>query len=126
MLLTGSFAALALALGCVGVYGVLAWTVGQRRHEIGIRVALGAHRGRIIALVLRKGMGLIAAGSALGVLAGLAASRLIASELWGVAPRDPEIFVAVTLIVIASGFAACWLPARHAARMHPITALRHE
>ena len=126
MLLIAIFAALALGLGSIGIYGVLAWSVGERTHEIGVRMAMGAQRGEILAMVLRHGMALIAAGVAIGALAGLALTRLIASELWGVSASDPWTFAAVALVLALTGLAACSIPARRATRVDPILALRCE
>ena len=126
MLLIGAFAALALALGSIGIYGVLAYSIGQRRHEIGVRVALGARQAEILGMVLGKGMGLVAAGIGAGLVASLAATRLIASELWGVSPTDPWTLVAVIAVLTLSGLAACLVPARRATKVDPIQALRYE
>jgi putative ABC transport system permease protein len=126
MLLVMAFAALALALGSIGIYGVMSYSVGRRTHEIGVRMALGAHQGQILGMVLRSGLGLIAAGVAIGLLASAGLTRLIASELWGVSATDPWTFAAVVTVLAASGFAACLLPARRAARVDPTHALRYE
>jgi putative ABC transport system permease protein len=126
MLLVVTFAALALILGSIGIYGVVSYSVGRRTHEIGIRMALGAHQGQILGMVLRNGLGLIAAGVAIGLLASAGLTRLISSELWGVSPTDPWTFAAVIAVLAASGFAACLLPAWRAARVDPTRALRYE
>jgi putative ABC transport system permease protein len=126
MLLIAVFAALALALGVIGIYGVLSWTVGQRTREIGVRLALGAHQGQILAMVLRNGMGLIAAGIAIGIVASLGVGRVLSSELWGVSPTDPWTFLAVASVLAITGLAACSLPARRAIRVDPVLALRSE
>ncbi len=105
---------------------MLAYSIGQRRHEIGVHVALGARQAAILGMVLRKGMGLVAAGMATGLLASLAATRLIASELWGVSPGDPWTLVAVAAVLAVSGLAACLAPARRATKVDPIQALRCE
>jgi putative ABC transport system permease protein len=126
MLLIGAFAALALAIGSIGIYGVVSCSVRRRTHEIGIRMALGAGQGRILSMVLRNGMKLIAAGVAIGLLASAALTRLIASELWGISATDPGTFAAVVGLLSATGLAACLLPARGAARVDPTRALRDE
>ena len=126
MLLVATFAALALILGSIGIYGVVSYSVGRRTHEIGIRMALGAHQGQILGMVLRNGLGLIAAGVAIGLAASAGLTRLISSELWGVSATDPWTFAAVVSVLAASGFAACLLPAWRAARVDPTRALRYE
>jgi len=126
MLLVVTFAALALILGSIGIYGVVSYSVGRRTHEIGIRMALGARQGQILGMVLRNGLGLIAAGVAIGLLASAALTRLISSELWGVSATDPWTFAAVICVLAASGSAACLLPAWRAARVNPTRALRYE
>ena len=126
MLLIGAFAGLALVLGSLGIYGVVAYSAGQRVHEIGVRMALGAHRSQILGMVLRKGMVLIAAGAVIGLLASLGLTRLIAGELWGVSATDPWTFAAVTMLLVASGAVACLVPARRATRVDPMLALRYE
>ena len=126
MLLVVTFAALALILGSIGIYGVVSYSVGRRTHEIGIRMALGARQGQILGMVLRNGLGLIAAGVAIGLLASAGLTRLISSELWGVSATDPWTFAAVICVLAASGSAACLLPAWRAARVDPTRALRYE
>jgi len=126
MLLVVTFAALALILGSIGIYGVVSYSVGRRTHEIGVRMALGAHQGQILGMVLRNGLELIAAGVAIGLLASAGLTRLISSELWDVSATDPWTFAAVVTLLAASGFAACLLPAWRAARVDPTRALRYE
>jgi len=126
MLLVVAFAALALLLGSIGIYGVMSYSVGRRTHEIGVRMALGAHQGQILGMVLRSGLGLIAAGVAIGLAASAGLTRLISSELWGVSATDPWTFALVVTVLAASGFAACLLPAWRAARVDPTRALRYE
>jgi predicted permease len=126
MLLMGAFAALALGIGSIGIYGVVSCTVRRRTHEIGIRMALGADRGRILGMVLRNGMKLIGAGVGIGLAASAALTRLIASELWGISATDPWTFAAVVTLLSATGLAACLLPARGAAMVDPTRALRDE
>jgi putative ABC transport system permease protein len=125
-LLIGAFAALALLLGSIGVYGVMAYSVGRRTHEIGVRMALGAEQGKILGMVLRKGLALIGMGIGCGLLASLGATRWLASELWGVSAGDPLTLTMVALVLMGCGLAACVVPARHAARVDPISALRCE
>jgi len=126
MLLIAAFAALALLLGATGIYGVVAYSVGCRAHEIGVRVALGAQQGEILGMVLRNGLRLIAAGAAIGLPASLGLTRMMASELWGVTATDPWTLLAVITVLMASGLVACWLPARRAAKMDPALTLRFE
>ena len=126
MLLVVAFAALALILGSIGIYGVVSYSVSRRTHEIGVRMALGAHQGQILGMVLRNGLGLIAAGVAIGLMASAGLTRLISSELWGVSATDPWTFAAVVSVLAASGSAACLLPAWRAARVDPTRALRYE
>jgi putative ABC transport system permease protein len=120
------FAALALTLGGIGVYGVIAYGVSRRRREIGIRVALGAETGRILALVVRRALLLVGAGVVLGLAAALGLTRLIAGLLHGVTATDPVTFAAVPLILALVAVAASWLPARRAARVDPVAVLREE
>ena len=122
----GVFAGIGLLLVAVGVYSVIAYTVSRQTHEIGIRMALGASRSNVIAMVLRMGLWLIAAGLAAGLAASVAVSKVLASELFGVSARDPLTFAAVSVVVLASGVAACWFPAMRATRIDPTVALRSE
>ncbi|HEY7113901.1 MAG TPA: ABC transporter permease [Thermoanaerobaculia bacterium] len=126
MLLLGLFAALALVLSAVGVYGLLAYSVAQRRSEIGIRVALGARPADVRRLFLRQGAILVAAGVVLGLLGAAAATRGLAALLFGVSPRDPATFAVLTLLLSGVALTACWLPARRAARVDPVGTLRAE
>ena len=129
-LLLGIFAALALALAAVGIFGVMAYSVAQRRHEIGIRVALGARRAAVLKLVLGQALKLAAAGVALGLAASVALERLLASflsdALYQVRAGDPLTFAAVTLLLLAVALVASYLPARRAIGVDPSIALRHE
>ena len=122
----GGFALFALALAALGIYGVIAYSVSQRTHEIGIRVALGASRGNVLTLVVRKGLLLSLAGVAIGVPAALAASRVTASLLYGVSPRDVTVFAGVPVVLVVVSLAASYIPARRAAKVDPIQALRAE
>jgi putative ABC transport system permease protein len=125
-LLFGLFAVAALLLGAIGTYGVLAYAVSQRTHEMGIRMALGASAPDILRLVLERGAQLIAVGIVIGLLAALGFSRFLASLLYGVTARDPVTFTAVSLVLVAVAIAACYIPARRATKVDPIIALRYE
>ena len=120
----GSFGAVALLLAMLGVYGLLAYTVAQRRAEIGIRIALGAQTGQVSALVVRQGALLVGAGAGLGLLAASASSRVLGSFLFGIGAGDRLTFIAAPLVLIAVALVACWLPARRATRIDPLEALR--
>lgn len=124
--LIGVFAALALLLAAIGLYGVVAYSVSQRTNEIGIRMALGATREDVLRLVLRYGAGLALIGIALGFIASLAATRVLSSMLFEVSPDDPQTFVAVALLLMAVVLLASYIPARRAAKVDPMVALRYE
>jgi putative ABC transport system permease protein len=125
-ILLGGFAALALVLAGVGIFGVISYSVAQRTQEIGIRRALGAGAGSVMRMVLQQGMGLSAIGVVIGVAGALAATRLLESLLYEVTPTDPETFVAVPVVLMAVSVLACYLPARRAATIDPIRALHYE
>jgi putative ABC transport system permease protein len=125
-LLLGVFASLALALAAVGLYGIMSYAVTQRIHEMGIRMALGAAHGEILRLVLRRGMSLACAGSLIGLASALAARHALAGLMNDVDVGDPLAFSAVTLLLLAVAFVASYLPARRAARVDPMIALRYE
>jgi predicted permease len=120
------FAVTALFLACIGIYGVMAYSVAQRTREMGIRIALGAGTGQVVTLVLRDGLRLVLIGLLIGALGGFGAGRLIASLLYNVSATDPIVFLAVSLILLSVALFACWLPARKATQVDPIEALRTE
>jgi putative ABC transport system permease protein len=124
--LLGGFAALALILACIGIYGVLAYVVTQRTQEIGVRVALGADSGSIFRAVAKQGMSLAAAGIAIGVAASLALSRGLESMLFDVKPTDPLTYLGAALVFAFVSLLACYIPARRAAKVDPLVALRYE
>jgi predicted permease len=126
VLLLGIFAAVALALATVGIYGVISYDVSQRTHEIGIRMALGAQRSDLLGLVVKKGMALALIGIAIGLVASLAVTRLMASLLFGISATDPATFALVALLLSIVALLACYIPARRAAIVDLIVALRHE
>lgn len=119
-------AGLALLLAGVGIYGVMGFIVAQRAREMGLRMALGAESDAIIRLVLREGMTLAVAGFALGLVGALLIERLLQSSLYDTGSIDPAALAAVTLVLLAAASAACYLPARCAAKMDPMVALRQE
>lgn len=124
--LLGAFAALGLILAAIGIYGVISYSVVQRTNEIGIRIALGAQRSDVLRLVLAKGAGLILLGTLLGAGGALAVARLLATALPTLPTRDPVTLIAIAIVLVAVALAACYLPARRATKVDPLTALRHE
>jgi predicted permease len=126
MILLALFAALALGLSCVGIYGVTAYVVGQRTHEIGVRMALGAQRADVMRLVLGEGARMALVGVAAGIAAALGLTHFMADELFGVTAQDPLTFGAVALVLTAVALMACYFPARRAVRVDPMVALRYE
>jgi ABC-type antimicrobial peptide transport system permease subunit len=126
MLLLSAFGMLALILSAIGMYGVISYSVMQRTPEIGIRIALGARREQILAMVLGQGCRLACAGIAIGLIAALTTTRLMARFLYGVQPTDPATFAAVSLLLVAVAVLACYAPARKAMKVNPMIALRYE
>ena len=124
--LLASFAGLALAMASVGIYGVLAYAVERRTREIGVRIALGAQRKEVLKLVISQGLKLTALGLSIGLVAAWGLTRFIESQLYGVRPTDPAVFVGVTLLLLLVAGFASWLPARRATKLDPIAVLRHE
>ena len=126
MALFTAFAALGLALAAAGIYSVLSYHVTRRTHELGVRMALGASRGNVLGLMLKMGARLVLAGLALGIPVSLASSRVLRSQLFGVEAADPLSYAAVAVILALVALAACYLPARRAAAVDPMQALRQE
>jgi putative ABC transport system permease protein len=114
----------ALLLGTIGIYGVMSYVVAQRTSEIGVRLALGANPAGVAGAIIRQGGVVTVAGIVAGLSAALAGGRLIESLLYGVSARDPIVLIATTLVLLAVALVACWLPARRAARLSPVDALR--
>jgi putative ABC transport system permease protein len=125
-ILLGIFAAIALVLSAIGVYGVLSYAVTQRTHEIGIRIALGAEPRDVLALVVGRGLALTAAGLVLGVAAALASTRVMATLLFEVKPSDPPTYIIIATVLALAALVASYIPARRASRVDPLIALRSE
>jgi len=126
MVLLVAFAGLALVLAAVGVYGVMSFSVAQRTHEIGLRMALGAEKGDLVGMIIAKGIRLAVTGTAIGLAGAIGFMRLLSSQLFGVKPTDPATFVSVALLLTCIALLACYIPARRATKVDPMVALRHE
>ncbi|HYL47446.1 MAG TPA: FtsX-like permease family protein [Candidatus Limnocylindrales bacterium] len=124
--LFGLFGSLALILAAVGLYAVISFSVAQRTHEIGIRLALGAQPGEVLKLVIEQGVKLAGLGIVVGGVGAFALTRMMRSLLFGIAPADPLTFAGVALLLLLVAIAACYVPARRAMRVDPMTALRYE
>jgi putative ABC transport system permease protein len=124
--LVTTFATIGLLLVTLGVYSVIAYSTSRRTHEIGIRMALGAAPADVLKMVLKHGLAVVVPGIVIGILVSFAVSRSVVSQLWGVSPYDPLSAVAVVILLLAIGLLACWIPARRATRVSPVTALHYE
>jgi putative ABC transport system permease protein len=125
-LLMSIFASVGLILVTIGVYSVLAYSTSCRTQEIGIRMALGANTSNVLSMVLQMGLKLIVIGVGLGLIVSFALGRVLATQLWGVSAYDPLTLIAVPIVLLLTGLVACWLPARRAASVDPLVALRYE
>jgi len=126
MFLISIFAIMALILAAIGIYGVIAYSIAQRSHEIGIRIALGAQRGDVLRLALVQGMVQALIGIAIGLGAASALTRVMSGLLYGISPLDPATFVTLSLLLLLVALAASYIPARRATRINPIVALRDQ
>ena len=126
LFLVGLFAALALLLATIGIYGVISYSVNQRMHEFGMRMALGAGSWDLVRLIMGQGLSLTVAGAAIGLLCAAGLTRLLGSLLYGVTGTDPITFAAVAVVALAATTLACYLPARRATNADPMSSLRSE
>ncbi len=124
--LSSFFGGLAVLLACVGLYGLMAYAVSQRTHEIGIRMALGAKKSDVLRMVVGNGLKLTLVGIAVGATGAFALTRFLSSLLYGINARDPLTFIAVSLILISVALLACYIPARRATKVDPMVAIRYE
>ncbi len=122
--LVGSLALVSLFLALVGVYGVVSFQVGQRVHEIGVRMTLGAGANRVVSMILADGARIATLGVLLGVAGAMAVTRVLTNWLYEVSPTYPPVFVATSLLLVSVAILACWIPARRASRLDPIASLR--
>jgi putative ABC transport system permease protein len=126
MMLLGLFAALAMILAAVGIYGVITYSVSQRTHEIGVRMALGAQRDDVLKLIVKNAMILTAAGIVIGLIGAVLMTRMMTTLLYGVAAVDPAIFIWISTLLAGVSLTACYIPARRATKVDPMIALRYE
>jgi ABC-type antimicrobial peptide transport system permease subunit len=124
--LAGFFSLSALTLACLGLYGILSYGVARHTREIGLRMALGAQRHSVLFMVIRRGMMLVLLGCGFGVILAIALTRIVSGLLYGVTPTDPLTFILTILLLGAVAFVSCWIPARRAAKVDPMEALRYE
>jgi ABC-type antimicrobial peptide transport system permease subunit len=124
--LTVLFGIVGLALACVGLYGIMAYNVARRTHELGVRMALGAQKGEILKMIMGHGLRLTLIGLAIGAAGALALTRLMTNLLYGVKPSDPLTFIAVSVLLALVALLACYIPARRAIKVDPMVALRYE
>jgi predicted permease len=126
MILLGVFGGLAVLLSSIGIYGVISYVVGQRTHEIGVRMALGAQRAHVLEMILKQGLGMTAIGVAIGLAAAVALTRMMSQLIYGISATDPITFAGVVIVMLFVALAACYIPARRAMHVDPVIALRYE